>query len=165
MHHHAEVLISSDEDVIEQVREAMAPYYEENEPEGGFWDWYQIGGRWMGAHVSGYDPYEDPQHMATCRWCGGTGRRTDVEPADPEMGCNVCHGDGVELLWATQWDPYPKDVIPVSEIPDDLTCVTLILPDGALQEDGLKEFEGNVKKTLEAKGITEGFLVTVDYHS
>ena len=37
-------------------------------------------------------------------------------------------------------------------------------PRWSLQEDGLKEFEGNVKKALEAKGITEGFLVTVDYH-
>lgn len=38
------------------VQEAMGPSEESG---GGFWDWYQIGGRWTGT-FDGYDPDTDP---------------------------------------------------------------------------------------------------------
>jgi len=173
-HYHAEVLIPSKENVEEQVEEIMSPYYEENEDEEAIklWDWYMIGGRWKGAHDPTYKQEEDPDHIIPCRYCNATGLREDMghwedgkkvfkdEWAEKCNGCNVCHGTGKELTWPTEWKSHPKDTISINEIPEGLTCYTLILP-GKVLEDIEKTL---VKKLLEENGIDEGFLVTVDYH-
>lgn len=168
-HYHAEVWIPEKENAEAQVEEIMEPYYEEK---GGFWDWYMIGGRWKGFHDPTYVQETDPDHIIPCRYCNSTGLRDDMGHwengkkvfkdawAEKCNGCNVCHGTGKELTWPTQWASHPKDVIPISETPEDLKCPTLILPGKVLQD-----LEGPIKPVLEKEGITEGYLVTVDYHN
>lgn len=175
MHYHCEVWIPNNQNVEEEVRDAMDPYYVGNEGRG-FWDWYQIGGRWKGTHIPGYNPEEDPEHMLTCRYCEGTGLRDDMghwegrkkifndKRAEEMNGCNVCHGNGVEITWPTEWGPHPQDIIPISKAPDDLTCATLILPGEVLRQEVMELAGRKVKDMLKELGVIDGYLVTVDYH-
>jgi hypothetical protein len=74
----------------------------------GYWDWYQIGGRWTG-YLSPYlkdgdgvyNPEEDPVNRVLCDFCDATGTRTDLEGGPRE--CNACSGTGERALWPTQW--------------------------------------------------------------
>ena len=152
MHYHCEVWIPNNQNVEEEVSEAMEPYSEEL-GEKGFWDWYQIGGRWKGSHVPGYDPDKDPANLVSNRITGT-----------------------LEIAWPTKWIAHTKDIIPVSEIPDSLSCATLILPDkvfkyteyipdGPTLEERIKKTPFNTKEELKARGLNTGYLVTVDYHS
>lgn len=127
MHYLALVLIPGGGDVDELVAEAMAPYDEALEIEPfiedgetyqhnpvGFWDWFQIGGRWTG-HLSGYDPAEDPRLMDVCDLCQGTGMRVDqlgrtLRAEDPDYTCNGCSGKGKRLLWPSEWPRHDGDV-------------------------------------------------------
>lgn len=171
MHYHAEIWLPDIPiDLKAAVDEAMAAHIEEyrdNEPRRGFWDWYQIGGRWKGAHVPGYNANQDPENLVEC-----------LHPyvrnhGLPDSACDYCKGrDGKTVSWPTQWKPHKKDVILVSEVPDGLTCSTLIVGAEAFEKErwtGDKwvdtDFDGDVKKKLAALGITSGVLVTVDYHS
>lgn len=176
MHYHAEVWIPQDGDIKEvekQVSVAMSPYNEERVEEKDsvrtFWDWYQIGGRWTGSKDK-YNPEHDSNNIITCRFCHGTGKRTDMEG---QNGCNVCHGTGKELKWPTEWAIHHGDIIHVSDCPEELNCHTLLLaetePIMIDKWNGLDivktDFDGNVKKELAYRGVSEGYLVTVDYHS
>ncbi len=177
MHYHAEVWLPSKEDVEEQLAEILGPHQEgEN---GGWWDWYQVGGRWSGAHHTEYSPEKDPRNWERCGICKGTGIRED-------KACNGCHHhteDGkleqqVEgrrgwcVKWPTGWAPYDGDVIPVAEVADDLKSYTLVVPGEVLHQQiyepgGGKMVDqdmGTVKQELAKRGITEGYMVTVDYH-
>ena len=183
MHYHCEVWVPVNKNIEEQLTAFMAPYYKGNECDSNsngdyFWDWYQIGGRWKGKHVSDYDPNSDPEHVVTCYMCNGTGHRPDIDPKEKELVnvCNVCCGNGVQILWPTGWEPHPKDVIPISEIPDGFDCYTLVLPNKVLHREeyhpkAKEKFQpspvfpkGNVNTALADNGVTNGFLVTVDYH-
>lgn len=189
MHYHAEVWVASPEDVDTQVAVAMAPHQEDDT--GGFWDWYQIGGRYSGLK-DGYDPEADPRNIEVCPFCNGTGDRPEMvyyettengeqircfvdDWARQCNGCNACIGKGVRAKWPTQWVQHEGDVIPVSEVSDDLTCFTLIVGDTVLHiEDGWNRetfepipgpmAEKTVKQALTELDITDGYLVTVDYH-
>jgi len=200
MHYHAEVWIKDKENVEAEILRIMAPYDETLEVEqytdegdtywinpSGFWDWYQIGGRWKGTHVPGYKPSEDPDHLKTCDLCLGSGdrpgwvyyeegeRHFKDDWAEKCNGCNGCKGTGQSVKWPTDWDPHELDVIPVSQIPDDLDCHTLIVNGEVFQIDYWDrtskkivdtEFKGStVKVKLDELGITDGYLVTVDYHN
>jgi len=167
MHYHAEVWIPNNENVKEQIEAAMEPYCEDCK---GFWDWYQIGGRWSGSHIPDYNPNEDPKNLEICSLCDGTGTRPDMEVTD---GCNSCHGNGVVISWPTQWEPHQRDAIKVSELPASMSAYTLVLPDEVLHNrewDGETLVKGklpgnpNIKDILASKSITGGYLVTVDYH-
>lgn len=127
MHYLAYVLIPAEGDVDDLVAEAMEPYDENREVEPitedgetwwhnpvGFWDWYQIGGRWTG-NLSGYDPYEDPELLEECRLCQGTGFRNDsvgqgFRAHSPDYTCNGCDGKGKHLLWPSQFPRHAGDV-------------------------------------------------------
>lgn len=104
------------------VEQAMGP----DEDNGGFWDWYQIGGRWTGT-FDGYDPGKDPDNLETCELCGGTGERTDRSVAN---GCNSCNGTGTVEKWPTRWKQHPGDVIPIENLTEEMLnkffriCVT-----------------------------------------
>jgi len=132
------------------------------------WDWYQVGGRWTGEH-DGYDPTKDPRNIETCWLCNGTGKRTDMEV---ENGCNGCDGTGKMVKWSTSFAPHYADVMPISEIREDMSCFTLIINGEVLTKekwDGENWIGGTmadrtVKKVLADMGITDGYLVTVDYH-
>ncbi len=79
----------------------------------GFWDWYQIGGRWTGV-FSDYEPSEDPANQEVCFLCLGTGTRTDgmFGPG----GCNGCAGEGQATKWPTQWAPHDSDISRLGDI-------------------------------------------------
>ena len=80
------------------VQEAMGP----SEESGGFWDWYQIGGRWTGT-FDGYDPNTDPNNLI-----------------------------GKRVSWPTDWKLHEGDVMPVAQLTaEHLTkFYRVVLPDG-----------------------------------
>ena len=60
------------------------------------WDWYQVGGRWEGELVEGYDAKDDVRNYEKCYLCEGTGLRNDEigekdRAKNPDYGCNGCH--------------------------------------------------------------------------
>lgn len=165
MHYHCEVVIPAEGDVEQAVTGALAPHRENDECTNGFWDWWQIGGRWSGAK-DGYEADKDPANIEVCSYCRGYGKRGDKP-------CNGCSGEGKRAKWPTEWKRHAGDIVSVSAIPPDFKCYTLVLPDGtALVREkwtGEKivdtDFDGNVAKALAEHGVTSGRLVTVDYHS
>lgn len=183
MHYHAEVWIPKDGDpklVEQQVSIAMAPYNEEIDDTEHrtkhLWDWWQIGGRWTGAHDK-FNPEDDPANTERCDLCNGTGLRMDAvgvqaRRQDPKYTCNGCNGKGERVKWPTEWATHGADILHVSEVPPDLNCHTLLLaetePIVRDKWDGhaivKTDFDGKVKAELERRHVTEGYIVTVDYH-
>lgn len=102
------VIIEKADDIEAAVKDAMGA----REDQGGFWDWYQIGGRWTGA-LDGYDPDKDPANTERCTLCGGTGTRPDMVVNN---GCNGCAGTGTARLWPTQWVKHPGDIAPIESV-------------------------------------------------
>jgi hypothetical protein len=116
----------------------MAPYGEELEVEqytedgetywhnpNGFWDWYQIGGRWTG-HLDGYNPETDPRNTERCITCNGTGTRPDGLSrfgqawVDEMNGCNGCLGKGTHTTWPTDWAKHPGDIARLGDVRERL---------------------------------------------
>ena len=99
-------------DLAKTIEDLMLPhrevYDEESEETRGYWDWYQIGGRWTG-HFDGYDPEQDPQNVETCPLCVGTGDRPDTN----QPGCNGCGGKGQRSKWPTDWALHTGDLTTV----------------------------------------------------
>jgi hypothetical protein len=206
MHYHAEIFINNLLDIDAEVEKIMAPFdenldIEEKEDEdgdkywhnpNGFWDWFQIGGRWSGVHT-GYDPSTDKDNYEKCFICEGTGFRNDrlgVErrSSDPSYTCNGCgerkeengvvtwahgkFGPGLTLKFQSNFKRYFGDVINVSDIKDDFYCYTLMVGKECFHKEVWNgetfvntEFDGNVKGKLLELNITKGYLVTVDYHT
>ncbi len=179
MHYHAEIWIEDKEDFEAKVEKILAPFEEKYTDEDieGFWDWYQIGGRWTGIHT-GYDPYEVEHNLEACPHCDGTGFRADqrgldMRVANPTYTCNGCGdynretlvwhhdklGKGRRIKWPTDFASYEGDVIPVSELKINLECYTLIAGDKVFQdkvwngEDFVSTgFNGNVWEALKKIG-------------
>ena len=198
MHYHAQVWVRDNSRIEDQVEYWMAPHKEAYEPTGsdeshsrGFWDWYQIGGRYSGR-ATGYDPETDPANIEVCNLCGGTGFRNDTlgqseRAENPSYTCNGCgsfdqqtgkwshgkHGAGRRIKWPTQWAPMLEcNVTPVANVTDDLKCYTLIVRDKVMHKEN---WDGNdfvpgalgdktVKQALSDLGVKDGYLVTIDYH-
>jgi hypothetical protein len=183
----AEIMEPYDENLAVEEYEEDGEVFSRNP--NSFWDWYQIGGRWTGSHDD-YDPTNDQKNLEICSLCEGTGFRNDelgIETRlnDPTYTCNGCgsydyenkqwkdsgYGKGVRLKWATQWKRYDGDVCSIKNVKDDLGCATLIVNNQIYTEeewngtDWVKtDFDGKVKSKLNSLGITDGYLVTVDYH-
>jgi len=134
MHYSNLVIVKREEhfDLDAAVEAAMGPH----ENDGGFWDFYQIGGRWTGA-FDGYDPEKDPANIKVCALCAGSGTRTDMTVAN---GCNGCNGTGKAVEWPTQWKRHDGDVIPVSELTQEHweKFHRFVLPDGYGVQGGEK---------------------------
>lgn len=217
MHYQAEVFIPSNKNVEAQIERIMSPYdenercvfkeikegdedyedYDEDKITGkrgywtnpkGFWDWFEIGGRWSGEHDD-YDPYSNPINYEPCYICGGTGFRCDnvgmeARDDDPTYTCNGCgQYDNENKVWThgkigkglkPKWNVarYDGDVVAIKDIKKELTAYTLIVNgevfhkkewNGETFVDG--GFNGNVLEKLKELGITDGYLVTVDYHN
>lgn len=111
MHYSNLVVIEKTDNIKAAVEQAMGPH-EEN---GGFWDWYQIGGRWTGV-LDGYDPETDPANIEPCPLCAGTGKRTDMEVAN---GCNGCSGSGKRVKWPTAWAERAGDIAPIESLTEE----------------------------------------------
>jgi hypothetical protein len=185
MHYHMEVWladITKTNTLEKQIAKALRRYKDD------IWDWYQIGGRWTGAHIPGYDSEADPDHQEKCSLCNGTGRRKDTfflhtnEELDAWLkqtkGCNGCNGTGTAIKWPTAWKPQEKDIIPVTDLPDGFCCHYLVIstPPRIFSIDHYDSKEhkfllnpdfaaGKVCDKLKELGITSGFLVTVDCHN
>lgn len=102
----------------------------------GYWDYWQIGGRWTGR-LDKYDPTKDEANIQTCDLCKGTGKRTDdvgnaARSKDPNYTCNGCDGTGKHVKWPTSWAKHAGDLQPVSKLvgQKDLVPYSMILPDG-----------------------------------
>lgn len=155
MHYHCEIWFEKKpDDLRKAVDAAMAPFYEYDQ-DGNFkaegprlWDWYQIGGRWRGAHDPEYDAEKDETLVEKCEYCDGF-----------KKDCRYCDGKGRRLAWPTGWPPHEKDLIEISELTGKLGAATLIVRD-----ETYDEIQDVVAKLAEL-GITTGWLVTVDYHS
>ena len=156
MHYHAEVWLPDlpeDKTLEELITAEMAPHIESYPEDGegprvGFWDWYQIGGRWTGEHDR-YKPETNPDNL------------------DQATG---------KVKWPTQWASHPGDVIMVTDLPDDFTSYTLILGERVFHQQIYhydREYpdcfetvwDGNTSKKLAECMVDSGVLVTVDYHS
>lgn len=119
MHYSNLVLIPKDSDLESAVADAMGP----SEEDGGFWDYYQIGGRWSGA-FDGYDADNDPANIKPCEICHGTGKRDDAlgqreRERNPAYTCNGCNGKGVRPVWPTERKQHAGDIMPVANLTDD----------------------------------------------
>jgi hypothetical protein len=163
MHYHVEVYVNADnsEAAAQAAEELLAPF-DENEVglDAGKWDWYQIGGRWRGAHISA-EAITDDIPLEICSLCNGTGTRPDAAKfgdawMEAMRGCNGCNGRGRERPWPTQWPRHSVDICPIEQVRPDLTAHALITPDGQwIELDG------------RAVPVPDGpcWAVTVDCHS
>ena len=133
MHYGNLLIIEKTENIAAAVQRAMGP----DEENGGFWDWYQIGGRWTGA-LDGYKPDEDPRNVEQCEQCHGTGFREDEIGLDARCGnstytCNGCgtfdeeskrwkhgkHGPGKRTVWPTRFADHPGDIAPIESVTEE----------------------------------------------
>lgn len=189
MHYHCEVWTKEKPENVELFLENIMKPYEENEDGTGFWDWYQIGGRWTGVKTN-YSPEEDPENYEKCHLCTN-GYRNDTVGKDARIRDNTytCNGCGYydtenkrwqqskfkpgwRLKWPTDWKLFDGDICPVEKIENDLFCHTLIVNEKVFhtyewngEEFEKTDFDGNVKEQLKKLNITDGYLITVDYHS
>lgn len=188
MHYHAEIWVPTLENLDQQIEDLMEPH-RENDQGSGFWDWYQIGGRWTGSHDN-YDPTNDRANYEKCFLCNGTGFRDDAlgqkaREKSPSYTCNACgtfdgatkkwgygiFGPGLALKFQSHWVRREAEAVPVESITDSLSCYVLIIGERVFMQkiwDGQNYvptgFDGNVKSFLEKHKIQSGYLVTVDYH-
>ena len=119
MHYSNLVVIEKTDDIETAIKEAMGAH----EDAGGFWDWYQIGGRWTGA-LDGYDPETDQANIETCNLCHGTGIRTDAVGVANGMvtnkTCNGCDGKGKRVVWPTNFKKHSGDIAPIESLTDKI---------------------------------------------
>lgn len=176
MSHYLAIVVvpEHDGDVEAAVEKILAPYSEEI-AEGGFWDWWQIGGRWTGEW-SDYDPADDPANIEDCNLCDSTGKRDDklgrdFRAANPEYTCNGCDGKGRRLKWPTQWAKHPGDMLPVSLVlRSERFPYTVVTPAGAFHKETWtgKDFVQDpawghtVLRALDP--YRDALAVVVDYH-
>ena len=120
MHYSNLVIIEATDDIDSAVERAMGP----SEENGGFWDFFQIGGRWTGL-FDGYDPEKDPANRETCFICRGTGTRHDWPQGTSQSwiakcgGCNGCGGTGEAVKWPPQWARHKGDVASIESLTDE----------------------------------------------
>lgn len=176
MHEFVVVLVKQTENLEDEVHDALRPYQEQLDDSDnftGWWDWFQIGGRWTGV-FSDYDPNTDPKNIVTCQLCFGTGTRPDWEAfgeawREANNGCNGCQGKGTHVSWPTQWGHHPTDIVPVSQLAQsEHVPVRLVTPDGVLSRDGFDaEVDPTWRDTYAATltQFADMFGVVVDCHS
>lgn len=81
----------------ENISAALAPF-NEYDHDDGWWDWYQIGGRFTGI-FDDYNPKLDPRNQEPCPFC-----------AKVQGVCKQCNGSGIHTKWPTSWARYPGDI-------------------------------------------------------
>lgn len=131
----------------------------------GYWDWYQIGGRWSGV-LDGYDPETNPLNTEECGHCRGTKLNNGSETP-----CAYCEGKGVTPKWPTSWVPYKGDIAIVGDIKERRIPYTIVSDDKWLSKEKwngksfatTKDFTKKATKILDDN--KENIAVVVDYHS
>ena len=188
MHYCALVLIPALGDVKDCVTGAMAPHREVYGPEDaegerskvGFWDFWQVGGRYCGF-FDGHDPATDIRNHERCMHCPEKpGQRFwDGKGWMPCNGCAMSEEDkklplGICVSWPTQWVLHEGDCQPCPYDIGEHGCYTLILANGTAHHRKVYNPEGPdhfpktpgfdelVKASLLAH---TGRVVVVDYHS
>lgn len=106
MHFSNLVICPKDETGKKSLSEIVAPVVVEGNEEhssDGWWDWYQVGGRWTGF-FDGYDPELDP---------------------------NLKGKDG-KTTWPTQWPERKEDAIQIKDLTQEQVdrAYAVVLPDG-----------------------------------
>jgi len=104
------------------------------------WDFYQIGGRYTGRLMDGYNPEKDPENWEMCFLCHGTGLRDDEmgvkeREKDPNYKCNGCV-KGKALKHASQWKKFSGDVLPLMTVKPNVIPFAIVTPDGQWHEKG-----------------------------
>lgn len=111
------------------VGKALAPFREElrgHHNPRGWWDYWQIGGRWTGL-LDGYDPDDDPELHETCPFCDGVGVRVWREgPRE----CNGCAGSGARRLWPSQWPLREGDWARLGDVRSRAALPAYLVADG-----------------------------------
>jgi hypothetical protein len=176
MHYHCEVWVpekpASYEEAAELVEGLLWPFNENNpgSRRAKFCDYAVLGGRYTGSHDD-YDPGSDARNYERCSICKGTGERGDYQNQTDRnfmRGCNSCNGTGLSMKFRAA--PHDGDIMALKDVPDEMTAYTLLVtrkrrsPEVYFIEewDGTKE---SVKVFLRTElGITDGYLITVDYH-
>lgn len=144
MHYHAEIIMPPTNNVEAAVESIMAPFDENNNDENSsshrFWDWYEIGGRWSGHKAqtklgaARIDAFMEKLRSMSITVSGIQFGKQELQPASQI--------DTVDALWRAEFpesgiDKCPLfkhsgslifgDVCKLSEIPENLTAVRVII--------------------------------------
>jgi len=171
MHYHAEVWVPEKKNYIERVHYALQGLHEEN---GGFYDWYVVGGRWSGEHTlwllkkkfgaKKINRINDEFDKEVGWWVNAENSKEKRAKQYEEIfrkHISKEEYNGMMPAWRDNYkeDGYSDDIIEMKKIPwKFFRCYTLLLQ-GEYFHSSL-----NPKKILEEHNIYHGFLVTVDYH-
>jgi hypothetical protein len=155
MHMHLEVLMPPTDNVESALAKIMAPFDEGGTDEGGnpnqhgFWDWYQIGGRWGGAKIEanlGKERLADFNKALIERKVTVSGLQFGKQTLQPASQVGM-----VDALWREMFpdsglsvcplfDHAPKvidgDICKLSEVPDGLTAERVIIAGPSWKDDG-----------------------------
>lgn len=120
MHYHIEILMPPTDDVEGAVSKALFDFCEENDDQykaaRGWWDWYEIGGRWSGEKQNvllGRDKIKAFYDELTERGVTVSGFRAGKEQLEPRSQVQE-----VDALWRERF-PGHGDVCPLfSHAPD-----------------------------------------------
>jgi len=140
----------------EGADDLMAPF--QSNDESGYWDFFQVGGRWTGALDDTYDSRKDPRNMEPCLICKGS--------KDKVATCRACQGSGTGVKWPTGWAPFDGDTTTVGHVKQLLTTGKLQrMPGTAVTFNGWQE-DMEKDKWLELLDRYEDStpLFVVDYH-
>lgn len=152
MHCHAEVHLKSLENWEKTLDDIMSRYYHEcGEDDGGFWDYWSIGGNWDRIH-------EAPSYHSY------------FMDRDFEYKAMESIGQGQECIkrWTMKGilggSRSAFNIAKVKDLPKDFEAMTLVANDQVFHRDDDLDKGINIKKKLKELGITDGYVVTVDYH-
>lgn len=188
MHHHAEVVLPPPKPGQEKrsIRERICNTLRWHRfmPNLGF-DWCVVGGRWSGTKAAA----KLDQEKLGAFW--KEFKKRGYEWVSKEISAEQRRKQSNELFMeffpdykgaipvyrdAYKDDGYEDDICPIVDVPELLSCYALAIPQThellVIDEYDHKEskfkktdFDGFVRKELVKRKITEGTVVTIDYHT
>ncbi len=187
MHFHLELYLAkdvvanvdtTDRKAVEEVVAVYLRQYRENAAgEGGFYDYWSVGGRFTGAHDPQYDPVLDQRNLGPCVHCKGHGIC-----ADDANRCRHCYGHGTNVVWPSRYAFFAGDIARVRELKQlrpDFMSAALLVPDhkplfsfdvasGPFEEDDPATEIWTVENIFcsldDMHAADDGYLVTIDVH-
>lgn len=146
MHYHLEIIMPPTNDVLEKIKEILAPFNEQ--PEEGeesshaFWDWYVIGGRYSGQHLlSKYkgkklDSFYEDLRRNKVTVSGFVDGKEELQPAtqipfvDALWQTHFPEEDGPCPIFKHSGDQYKnsyENICRVADLQEGLECSRLII--------------------------------------